>query len=298
MATKSVKKKKKKITPKKTPAKAQPESKTTAKKTKTKSVTPKISPKVAVKKPAVKVLAKNKPVKKTTAKKIVKKTPVKKAPVIKKTAAKVVAKPAAKKVIKTVSVTPPLKTKSAPAKITSPQKPVPAKKLPPKKPVVIAKPNAAKTTLANKTNLLPRQKTDFYHEQLKFWFILFFALLIVLLFNRYSGGIIGKTYADLKQEVVQNPVVVTAGQYYKYEAPANQWEYFNGESIIKNLIQSGVYFDEAWYQEGGKICDSCNGSAAPLLYIKNPSRPLPAPWVEVGQPGFYGNGQYAIHHYY
>jgi len=288
MATKSVKKvknKKVKAKPsakKKTKKAASKSIKKTAKKktisqvTKTQTSSPKSAKKVAVKKPAKKTVKKSVAIK------------------------KVVSQPVRKKIAPPVSV--PAKTAAKPVKksvkkiVKKAVKPSPAPVI--KKSAAPSRPAAAKLVTPNSTNLFPRAKTDAGFEQLKFWFILFFVVLVVLLFSQYSGGLISRTYADLHSEVVHNPVIITSGDFYKYEAPANDWEYFNGESLIKSLQRNGVRFDEAWYQEGGKICSSCNGQAAPLVYVKNPSVTLSAPWVKVSQPGFYGSDQYVIHHYY
>lgn len=268
-----------------------------------------VKKKVKSKKSKVKKVLKDSPVKKksTPKKSVVKENPAKKKVTRKKKIIKKTDQPVVKKSVKKTVVTGQKKVAKKPLSktIAALTKAAPVKNVVVPKPKV-TKPVAAKPVvkhtpkkiIPNKTTLFPPIKINRQYEQLKFWFIVFFVILVVLLFSQYSGGLVSRTFADLKSEIITNPVVCSSGDYYKYEAPAQEWEYFSGEQLLKNIQQSGIIFDEGWYQEGGQVCDACNASAAPLIYIKNPSQPLPEPWVQVAQPGFYGNNQYTIHHYY
>ncbi len=260
---KAVKKSIKKTTSKKVAKKIDVKSvkKNTTKKTLTKKVAPKV--KVKPKKPAKKV-------KKTTSTKVAGKNVLRK-PTLKKMEkkgtekiiqkAKVVAKPVEKKTAKQVK-----NVASAVYDIKSP---------------------VSKTKKINQKNWVLENRI--------FILVVFIAVVIM---NSWIFLTTPQYTPTISEQQIANPVFDDQASYYKYEISQDQWEGFDIQNTLKQMVSSGVRFDEAIYQEGGQACDVCPTNATPLLFLKNPSHLSGRNWTQVAKPGFYENTTfYPIYQY-
>lgn len=130
--------------------------------------------------------------------------------------------------------------------------------------------------------------------------ILFFcaiALLIAIAWFFRQYLLPNSTSTLVQTELTTIPTVFDAGQYYKFEVPREEWQSLDETATIQQLVNSGLRFDEAWFQEGGWVCQVCGSYASPLIYFKNPSATSGAGWQKIDKPGFYSNQSFKIFQY-
>lgn len=234
-----------------------------------------------------------KPVGKKLVKKVAKK-PVKLAE--KAAATKKPEKKVKKQVIKKVAVKKEV-VKKAPLKSVA-AVPV-AKKIEAKKPVAVKK-NLAHGLDKAKESTKPLKKISKKDESWvirnrTFILVLFAAVVVMNSWIYLTTPVYAPTVIE-KQ--ITNPVFDEQASYFKYEVPETDWNNFDGKKMVEKLLSSGVRFDEAIYQEGGKACDVCPSTASPLLFLKNPSGLGGGNWLQVAKPGFYENTErYPVYQY-
>lgn len=135
------------------------------------------------------------------------------------------------------------------------------------------------------------------------WFggsvLLWSIVLATLVMNIYLYFLPKNVDQNLKvtEKQISQPTITEGAVYYKYEVPRQDWFSFDAETEANKLLSAGILFDEVIFQSGGPVCLQCKSYAAPLLYVKNPSKKPDNPWVKVNKPGFYSDSKYKFYDY-